>query len=440
MNAKKLLSTLMSAAMAVTMLAGCFGGGGSNYSRQAADAANAAQSTVVFSTDSALANSLQDALEDYIQPADIKAAMTADESMADLLTSGYVLDIYFTDGEQEPDDAAKAIAAQLGSLSGRDDEGKIAMVKAENNYYYAAVLTYRTGNGSGSGSGEGGQGGTTPGGDDNPSTDPDDDENNESTQHYITVTWEGNGSVYDPDGNLIAESGAKIPVDSNETVTFSFEGDTIIVKADQTGTEEVLEQNSYSFVNVTADRELHIIFAHTITVNVQGESYGQVSGPNGELSGSIASVIVKDGDDAKFTFDADDWGKIDSIEIDGSSETLSSSHSHVYTDPSVDENYTISVDFVSAVKQFEVSQKKDESNNIIEDGILHVNEKLTGDHLTVEVFDDNYAELDLELTYVSATPDMFDTTGKHRTVVVYRDAKGNTYTDYAVDITVTEAD
>ena len=44
MNAKKLLSTLLSAAMAVSMLAGCFGGGGNkNYSDEAADAANAAQ-------------------------------------------------------------------------------------------------------------------------------------------------------------------------------------------------------------------------------------------------------------------------------------------------------------------------------------------------------------------------------------------------------------
>ena len=45
MNAKKLLSTLLSAAMAVSMLAGCFGGGGNkNYSDEAADAANAVQS------------------------------------------------------------------------------------------------------------------------------------------------------------------------------------------------------------------------------------------------------------------------------------------------------------------------------------------------------------------------------------------------------------
>ena len=98
-------------------------------------------------------------------------------------------------------------------------------------------MTYRTGNGSGSGSGEGGQGGTTPGGDDNPSTDPDDDENNESTQHYITVTWEGNGSVYDPDGNPIAGTGATPTVARNETVPLTLEGDSITVKDSRTETE-----------------------------------------------------------------------------------------------------------------------------------------------------------------------------------------------------------
>lgn len=64
MNAKKLLSMLLSAAMAVTTLAGC-GGGAKNYSNEAAKAANAAQSTVVFETDTTLTKSLQDALEDY---------------------------------------------------------------------------------------------------------------------------------------------------------------------------------------------------------------------------------------------------------------------------------------------------------------------------------------------------------------------------------------
>ena len=46
MNAKKLLSMLLSAALAVTTLAGC--GEGTNYSNEAVKAANEAQSTVVF--------------------------------------------------------------------------------------------------------------------------------------------------------------------------------------------------------------------------------------------------------------------------------------------------------------------------------------------------------------------------------------------------------
>ena len=90
MNAKKLLSTLLSAAMAVSMLAGCFGGGGNkNYSDEAADAANAAQNTVVFATDATLAKSLQDALADGLTQLDeIDDAMEADENLKPLLTSG----------------------------------------------------------------------------------------------------------------------------------------------------------------------------------------------------------------------------------------------------------------------------------------------------------------------------------------------------------------
>ena len=153
MNAKKLLSTLLSAAMAVSMLAGCFGGGGNkNYSDEAADAANAAQSTVVFATDAKLSKSLQDALENFTQLDDIKDAMEADENLKPLLTSGYDLDVVAEQGE-DAEAAAKAIAEKyiVSIVSGKKAEGKIAMVLHDGNgYYYVAVLTYGSG-GSGSG-------------------------------------------------------------------------------------------------------------------------------------------------------------------------------------------------------------------------------------------------------------------------------------------------
>lgn len=159
MNAKKLLSMLLSAALAVTTLAGC--GEGTNYSNEAVKAANEAQSTVVFETDSDLAKSLQDSLEDYTQTSDIKTAMVADENLKDLLTSGYQLDVYAAQGE-DAEAAAQAIAQQyiVNIVSGKQSEGKIAMILHKGNgYYYAAVLTYRTGGGSGSG----GSGGSSSG-------------------------------------------------------------------------------------------------------------------------------------------------------------------------------------------------------------------------------------------------------------------------------------
>lgn len=152
---------LLSAALAVTTLAGC--GEGTNYSNEAVKAANEAQSTVVFETDSDLAKSLQDALEDYTQTSDIKTAMVADENLKDLLTSGYQLDIFAAQGE-DAEAAAQAIAQQyiVNIVSGKQSEGKIAMILHKGNgYYYAAVLTYRTGGGSGSG----GSGGSSSGDD-----------------------------------------------------------------------------------------------------------------------------------------------------------------------------------------------------------------------------------------------------------------------------------
>ena len=180
MNAKKLLSTLLSAAMAVSMLAGCFGGGGNkNYSDEAVDAANAAQSTVVFATDAKLSKSLQDALENFTQLDDIKDAMEADENLKSLLTSGYDLDVVAEQGE-DAEAAAKAIAEKyiVSIVSGKKAEGKIAMVLHDGNgYYYVAVLTYGNG-GSGSGGGAGGGSGSGdddhPGGNPGGGTDPDD--------------------------------------------------------------------------------------------------------------------------------------------------------------------------------------------------------------------------------------------------------------------------
>ena len=212
MNAKKLLSTLLSAAMAVSMLAGCFGGGGNkNYSDEAADAANAVQSTVVFATDAKLSKSLQDALENFTQLDDIKDAMEADENLKSLLTSGYDLDVVAEQGE-DAEAAAKAIAEKyiLSIVSGKKAEGKIAMVLHDGNgYYYVAVLTY--GNG-GSGSGGGAGGGSSSGDDGNrPGPGDDDDDEEENGRVFLkeikvtpaTKTVYAKGEEFDPAGMIV---------------------------------------------------------------------------------------------------------------------------------------------------------------------------------------------------------------------------------------------
>lgn len=146
MKTKKLLSTLLSAVMAVTVLASC--GGSKNYSAEAAKAANAAQNTVAFETDAVLEKSLQNALKDHIQTSDVKTAMTADENLKEQLTSGYQLDVLAMRADSA-NEAATAIAQKIAGLAtGKKGDGKIAMVLADNGFYYAAVLTYRNTNNS----------------------------------------------------------------------------------------------------------------------------------------------------------------------------------------------------------------------------------------------------------------------------------------------------
>lgn len=135
--------------MAVIVLASC--GGAKNYSAEAAKAANAAQNTVVFETDTVLAKSLQNALKDHTQTSDVKAAMVADRDLKDLLTSGHQLDVFAMRADNAQA-AAEAIAEKVAALvAGKMDEGKIAMVLADNGYYYAAVLTYRNASSSNGG-------------------------------------------------------------------------------------------------------------------------------------------------------------------------------------------------------------------------------------------------------------------------------------------------
>ena len=141
MHVKRLLSLLLTALLAVTVLASC--AGRSDFSKEAADALNNAQTIVHFSTDSQLTKALKDSLKDNVQPDDVRNAMAADKNLQALLTDGCQLDVFAVRANTVKD-AAESIAQNIASIaSGKKSEGKAAMVLADSGYYYAAILTYR---------------------------------------------------------------------------------------------------------------------------------------------------------------------------------------------------------------------------------------------------------------------------------------------------------
>lgn len=282
MNAKKLLSMLLSAAMAVTTLAGC-GGGAKNYSNEAAKAANAAQSTVVFETDTTLTKSLQDALEDYTQTSDVKTAMVADENLKDLLTSGYQLDIYAAQGE-DAEAAAQAIAQQyiVGIVSGKQSEGKIAMVLHDgNSYYYVAVLTYRTGSGSGSNGGGSSSGG--------------DNEDNKPVSYSITVKTEGNGSATAPN---TVQAGESCSITATPDEHYKVASVTAVDKNGNT-VEVTGSDNQYTIEKVNSDITVTVTFEKcAVTGIVVKENPDQMQYAYGDTfnpEGMVITVTYEDG-------------------------------------------------------------------------------------------------------------------------------------------------
>lgn len=141
MHARKLFSLLLLALLAVTVLAGC--AGRSDFSKEAVQAANNAQNTVTFQTDSQLTRALQDALADNIQTNDVRNAMAADKNLQTLLTDGCRLDVFAVRADSAKA-AAESIAQNIASITaGKKPEGRASMVLADNGYYYAAVLTWR---------------------------------------------------------------------------------------------------------------------------------------------------------------------------------------------------------------------------------------------------------------------------------------------------------
>ena len=212
MHAKKLLSLLLSALAAVTLLASC--GSRWDYSREGVKAANEAQGEtlrVEFQVDQKFTHALHDAVEKNIQPADVEKAMLADASLKELLTSGYRLNVYALRADVGAEEVARTIAEEqiLPRLSGCKDEGIISMVKADNDYFYEAVLTYKE-------SSAGGGGGSEPG-------KPDDKPEEPVNQYTITVVTLPEGEdlgTVTPSATEVEEGGEVIfTVEPNEDVT-----------------------------------------------------------------------------------------------------------------------------------------------------------------------------------------------------------------------------
>ena len=153
MYVKKGFATLLTMILAVAFFTAC---GRWDYSREAVKAANDAQGEalrVEFKVSQAFTDALRSAVADNIQPADIEKTITMDKTVEKLLTSGYRLDVYALRADVDADKAAAQLAGEfIARLAGCEDDGFISMVKADNGYFYEAVLTYRHG-GSGGGGG-----------------------------------------------------------------------------------------------------------------------------------------------------------------------------------------------------------------------------------------------------------------------------------------------
>ena len=236
MYVKKRMSLLLFAALAMVLFTAC---GRWDFSREAAKAANEAQNAVVFEASTTLAQSLKDALEDKVQTADVKAAMEADERLADLLGR---LDVYAVEGD-DAEAAAQTIAdGYIKHISGRKSDGHIAMVKADNGWFYAAVVTTPTG-GSGSGSGNGDDSSSTP--------------EEKFTLESITVTQPSKVEYWS--GENLATDGMK--------VTAIYKGDQGTVKENVDISLEDCEITPDSFTN---DSDENI--TETVTVTYEGKT------------------------------------------------------------------------------------------------------------------------------------------------------------------------
>lgn len=182
-------------------------------------------------------------MEENIQPADVEKAMLADASLKELLTSGYRLNVYALRADVGAEEAARTIAEEqiLPRLSGCKDEGIISMVKADNNYFYEAVLTYKE---SSSG---GGGGGHEPGKPEEPDPQP------IMYEVTIEINDETLGTVTtDLEGNTVEEGGSF-------TFTVTPKNENVEVTVSVSGTCD-FDKETYTVSNVQSDITITVGF------------------------------------------------------------------------------------------------------------------------------------------------------------------------------------
>ena len=305
MYVKKRMSLLLFAALAMVLFTAC---GRWDFSREAAKAANEAQNAVVFEASTTLAQSLKDALEDKVQTADVKAAMEADERLADLLGR---LDVYAVEGD-DAKAAAQTIAEGYikGRVSGRQSDGHIAMVKADNGWFYAAVVTTTTG-GSGSGSGSGGGSGS--GSDDgNGGTSGGNQGDDDQTKEEYTVSWSDptGGDIGVTANNAAINPGDKVEKGTVLTITTEpstgYELESVTVTED--GTENPLNEGDYSWTvnnNVTIKVTFKQCAIEKIEVTTEPTTTEYIEGQKFDTTGMVVTATYTNGD--TITLQASDY-------------------------------------------------------------------------------------------------------------------------------------
>ena len=310
MYVKKRMSLLLFAALAMVLFTAC---GRWDFSREAAKAANEAQGEtlrVEFTVEQKFTNALRAALEENIQPADVEKAMRADESIEPFLTSGYRLDVYPLRADISAKDAAKQLAAEfVNRLAGCEDKGYISMVKADNGYFYEAVLTYKH-------SSSGGDDATTP-------------------TYSVTVKPGEGGTVDKTTGTITAGGTFEFTVTPEEAFKVSS------VTPSSGSVQEIdKEKGTWELSNVTEDTTITVKVAqqtYAVTIKIAPEAGAKVVYERQVVPNNYTIESIAHGSSITFSVQASEGYEIVSVSSEQKGTTLEPTINKPY-----DPKYTLS--------------------------------------------------------------------------------------------------